>query len=84
MSHRIGSDLVLLWLWWRPATVAPTGPLAWESPYASGTALKNKAKTKKQNKKIHLSKKPQNTKQNKKTSCTYYVPDTMSVAWIYC
>ena len=29
---RPGSDLMLLWLWGRPASVAPTGPLAWEPP----------------------------------------------------
>ena len=33
---RCGSDPVLLWLWCRPAAVAPIGPLAWESPYAAG------------------------------------------------
>ena len=31
---------LLLWLWCRPAAVAPIGPLAWELPYASGAALK--------------------------------------------
>ena len=30
----------LLWLWHRPMSVALIGPLAWEPPYASGTALK--------------------------------------------
>ena len=39
---RCGSDLELLWLWCRPAAVAPNGPLAWELPYAVGTALKRK------------------------------------------
>ena len=33
---------MLLWLWYRPAAVAPIGPLAWEPPYASGGALKKK------------------------------------------
>ena len=27
---RCGSDPMLLWLWHRPAAVAPIGPLAWE------------------------------------------------------
>ena len=36
---RHGSDLVLLWLWHRPAATAPIRPLAWEPPYASGAAL---------------------------------------------
>ena len=29
-----------MWLWYRPAVVAPIGPLAWEPPYAKGVALK--------------------------------------------
>ena len=29
---RRGSDLALLWLWCRPAAVAPIWPLAWEPP----------------------------------------------------
>ena len=33
---RHSSDLVLLWLWCRPAVVAPIRPLAWEPPYAMG------------------------------------------------
>ena len=33
-------DPVLLWLWYRTAAAAPTGPLAWELPYAVGSALK--------------------------------------------
>ena len=37
---RRGSDPVLLWLW--PTAVAPIRPLAWESPYAVGVALKKK------------------------------------------
>ena len=35
-------DPALLWLWYRPATVAPTVPLAWEPPYAASVALKSK------------------------------------------
>ena len=40
IGHRCGSDLVLLWRWWRPAGAAPIRPLAWEPPYAEGEALK--------------------------------------------
>ena len=36
-------------LWCRPAAVAPIRPLAWESPYSAGVALKNKNKPKKPN-----------------------------------
>ena len=52
--HRRGSDLVLLWLWHRPAAAAPIQLLAWEPPYAAGAALKRQ-KTKKK-KKIALNK----------------------------
>ena len=38
------SDLALLWLWCRPAATAPILPLAWELPYAVGTALKERRK----------------------------------------
>ena len=42
IGHRRGSDL--MWLWHRPAAVAPIGPLAWEPPNAAGVALKSKKK----------------------------------------
>ena len=45
VSRRRDSDPELLWLWHRPAGTAPIQPLAWESPYAVGVALK-KDKTK--------------------------------------
>ena len=44
VSRRCGSALALLWLWGRPAAVAPIRPLAWEPPYAMGVALKSKKK----------------------------------------
>ena len=37
----------MLWLWYRPEATAPTGPLAWEPPYARGAALKRQKKKKK-------------------------------------
>ena len=40
---RHGSDLALLWLWYRLAARAPLRPLAWELSYAMGEALKSKA-----------------------------------------
>ena len=46
VGHRCGSDLVLLWLWCRPAVAAPIGPLARELPYATGAALKSKKRRK--------------------------------------
>ena len=47
-------DPALLWLWYRPAAVAPIRPLAWEPPYATDVALKRQ-KTKKKKKKNHHS-----------------------------
>ena len=44
VGRRRGLDPVLLWLWCRPAVVAPIGPLAWEPPYAMSVALKRKKK----------------------------------------
>ena len=46
VGHRFSLDLALLWLWHRPAAVAPIRPLAWKPPYAMGVALKRQ-KTKK-------------------------------------
>ena len=42
VGHRCGSDLALLWLWYRPAAVVPVRPLAWEPPYVMGVAPKSK------------------------------------------
>ena len=47
VGHRHGLDPALLWLWHRPAAVAPICPLAWEPPYAMSAALKSKKKKKK-------------------------------------
>ena len=44
IGHRCGSDLVLLWLWHRPAAVPPFQPLAWELPCTAGVTLKSKKK----------------------------------------
>ena len=49
VGRRCGSDMALLWLWRRPVATAPIRPLAWEPPYASGTAQEN---TKRQKNKI--------------------------------
>ena len=46
VGRRRVSDLVLLWLWHRLAAVALIHPLAWEPPYAAGTALGKKKKKK--------------------------------------
>ena len=36
VGHRHGSDPSLLWLWCRPAAVAPMWPLTWAPPYLKG------------------------------------------------
>ena len=46
VGRRCGSDLALLWLWRRAAATALIRPLAWESPYAAGEALKKGQKDK--------------------------------------
>ena len=55
VGHRRSWDLLLLWLWYRPAAAAPILPLARELPYATGEALKIQNQV------------PQNQKQ--KTNC---------------
>ena len=40
---------MMLWLWHRPAAVAPTRPLAWEPPYAVGAAIEKAKRQKKNN-----------------------------------
>ena len=42
-------DPVLPWavVWYKLAAIAPTQPLAWEPPYATGSALKSKKKKEK-------------------------------------
>ena len=47
VGRRCSLDLVLLWLWCRPAAIAPTGPLAWLPPYAMGATLKGKKRKEK-------------------------------------
>ena len=42
VGHRCSSDPELPWLWHRPEAIALIQPLAWEPPYAVGTALKKK------------------------------------------
>ena len=44
VGRRHGSDLAVLWVWCKPAATAPIRPLAWEPPYATGSALKRQKK----------------------------------------
>ena len=41
---RCGSDLALLWLWYRPAATVPIQPLAWKLSNAVGSAIKRQKK----------------------------------------
>ena len=49
IGRRRNSELSLLWLWRRPAAIAPIRPLAWELPRAVGAAIE-KAKNNNNNK----------------------------------
>ena len=42
VGHKSVLDLMLLWLWLRPAAIALIGPLALEPPYAADAALKRR------------------------------------------
>ena len=44
VGRRCGLDTVLLWLWHKPAAVAPIRPLVWDHPYAVAVTLKRKKK----------------------------------------
>ena len=45
LGHRYGFHLALQWLWCTLAAAALIRPLAWEPPYAAGTALKSQKKS---------------------------------------
>ena len=44
VGRKCSLDLMLLWLWCRPAATALIRPLAWEPPYAMSMALKRQKK----------------------------------------
>ena len=50
---RHGLDPSLMWLWRRLAATALIRPLAWEPPYAAGSALEKAKQTNKQKKKVY-------------------------------
>ena len=45
VACKYGSDLALLWLWHRTASVALIQLLVWEIPYATGVPLKKEKKS---------------------------------------
>ena len=51
MGPGCSSDPALLWLWRRPAAMAPIGPLPWEPPCAAGVALEKEKKERKKERK---------------------------------
>ena len=54
VGRRRGSDLVLLWLWCRPAAAALIRPLAWEPPCAAGVALKRQKTNRQKNQNLYM------------------------------
>ena len=64
-----GSDPALLWLWRRPAAVALIRPLAWETSYAMGVAIKKKEKERKRERKKERERKKK--KEERKKCCLY-------------
>ena len=54
VGHRHSLDPELLWLWHRLAATAAIGPLAWEPPYAMGTALKRQKEKKRKKERKRL------------------------------
>ena len=46
VGGRRGSDVTLLWLWYRPVATTVIRPLAWEPPYTVGVAIKRFKKKK--------------------------------------
>ena len=73
VGRRCGLDSKLLWLWCRPAAVAPIKPLAWEPPYASGAALKKKKEKTEKQKLTNELRKPTNIKKKVYYECIKYL-----------
>ena len=61
VGQRRSSDLVLLWLWHRQAAITVIQNLAWQSPYATGTALKKDQKKEKKKKKERKERQKENS-----------------------
>ena len=52
VGHTRGSDPTLMWLWRKPAAIAPIRPLVWEPPYATGAALEKAKRQQQQQQKL--------------------------------
>ena len=57
VGHTCSSDPTLQWLWCRPASAAPSQPLAWELPYVVGIALKSQQQQQKDRDNLKIEKK---------------------------
>ena len=72
---RCSLDTALLWLWCRPAATAPIRPLAWEPPYAVGTALEKAKRQKKKKKKKKKKESHDLGRSNLRGNYNYYCKD---------
>ena len=78
-------DLVFLWLWRRPAAIAPVWPLTWEPPYAVGAALnKRKRKRKKKLRKLWEFKNKLMKEGKRKLKRQKVVLETELFFWSFC
>ena len=66
IDRRHGSDLVLLWLWYRLAAAAPIGPLAWKLPNATSTTLKIRKEGRKEGRKEEKKEKKKKRRKRKR------------------
>ena len=78
IGRRRSSNLVLLWLWYRPAAAAPIQPLAWEFPNATGMVLKRPKKKKKFTLSLYLLRRLKEANTIKKGNISYS-HDTLTV-----
>ena len=66
MYVRLSLDLTFLWLWHRPVATAPLRPLAWETPYGAGAAVKRQKDKKKKKKRERKKGRKKEKKERKK------------------
>ena len=84
MSFGVVSDPTLLWLWLGLAATATIQPLAWELPYAMGTALKRQQQQQQQKKERKKKKKgkrfrhPKSSEKHKVLSVTHSTSKTLT------
>ena len=74
VGYGCSSDPALLWLWRRPAAVAPIQPPAWEPLHAVGVALKKQKEKIKIKKKYDIYKRLSQEKVINKNEFPFYFP----------